>query len=219
MSPADGTLLDADDARAFAQAATALAGAVAFLARQGWTPATSSNFSCRAGRVMAISRSGVDKHAFMPADVMAVDMDGYPIGPDAPRPSAETALHVAVYAERPDVAAVLHTHSVAATVLSMRHAAAGVIVLSDLEILKGLAGVTTHETSVGLGILPNSQDMGWLAGEVRALLRGAPDARGLLIAGHGLYAWGVHLGEARRHVETFEFLLQCRLEMERSWRS
>jgi methylthioribulose-1-phosphate dehydratase len=31
---------------------------------------------------------------------------------------------------------------------------------------------------------------------------------GILVAGHGLYAWGESLKEARRHVEILEFLLE-----------
>src|SRR3546814_6452706 len=44
-----------------------------------------------------------------------------------------------------------------------------------------------------------------LAAQVDALLdRG--DMWGYLIDGHGLYAWGRDMAEARRHLEAFEFL-------------
>ena len=32
---------------------------------------------------------------------------------------------------------------------------------------------------------------------------------GILVAGHGLYAWGDSLAEAQRHVEILEFLLSA----------
>jgi methylthioribulose-1-phosphate dehydratase len=38
---------------------------------------------------------------------------------------------------------------------------------------------------------------------------------GFLIDGHGLYAWGASIGDAMRHLEAFDFLLGCELEMER----
>jgi methylthioribulose-1-phosphate dehydratase len=38
---------------------------------------------------------------------------------------------------------------------------------------------------------------------------------GYLIAGHGLYAWGRDIAEARRHLDAFEFMLGCELEMRR----
>ena len=36
---------------------------------------------------------------------------------------------------------------------------------------------------------------------------------GYLIDGHGLYAWGRDMAEARRHLEAFEFLFHCELEL------
>ena len=36
---------------------------------------------------------------------------------------------------------------------------------------------------------------------------------GYLIDGHGLYAWGRNMAEARRHLEAFEFLFHCELEL------
>ena len=36
-----------------------------------------------------------------------------------------------------------------------------------------------------------------------------------LLAGHGLYAWGRTMEEAKRHLEGIEFLLACALEERR----
>ena len=47
---------------------------------------------------------------------------------------------------------------------------------------------------------------------VEQLLDAGP-AWGYLIEGHGLYAWGLGMGEARRHLEAFEFLLACELDL------
>jgi methylthioribulose-1-phosphate dehydratase len=49
---------------------------------------------------------------------------------------------------------------------------------------------------------------------VEALFDAGP-LSGYLIAGHGLYAWGRDLAEARRHLEAFEFMLACELEPRR----
>ena len=35
---------------------------------------------------------------------------------------------------------------------------------------------------------------------------------GLLVRGHGLYVWGRSLDEAKRHLEGWEFLINCELE-------
>src|SRR5690606_17309213 len=63
-------------------------------------------------------------------------------------------------------------------------------------------------------VLPNSQHMPTLAAQVDALLDRRP-MWGYLIDGHGLYAWGRDMAEARRHLEAFEFLLGCELDLRR----
>jgi methylthioribulose-1-phosphate dehydratase len=73
-------------------------------------------------------------------------------------------------------------------------------------MLKGLEGVTTHATRVELPVLANDQDLAALSERARPHLGSAP--HGLLIAGHGLYAWGRDLPAAMRHLEILEFLLE-----------
>jgi methylthioribulose-1-phosphate dehydratase len=74
--------------------------------------------------------------------------------------------------------------------------------------LKGLAGVKTHEHREWLPILENSQDMPALANNVASTLKQHQNVHGFLLRRHGLYAWGVDLSQARRHIEIFEFLLE-----------
>ena len=182
------------------------------LAAAGWTPATSSNFSRRLdGGHAAITVSGRDKGRLTEADIMVVDLDGRAVGSDH-RPSAETLLHTQLYRRFEEVGCVLHTHSQVQTVASRLYAGAGRVRLEGYELLKAFAGNATHETSIDLPVLPNSQDMRTLAAQVDALL----DRQclwGYLIDGHGLYAWGRDMAEARRHLEAFEFLLGCELEL------
>ena len=78
----------------------------------------------------------------------------------------------------------------------------------NLEMLKGIAGITTHRSEVRIPVLANDQDLARLSSRAVPLLGRAP--AGLLIAGHGLYAWGQELSEARRHLEILEFLLEQR---------
>ena len=184
------------------------------LAERGWTPATSSNFSCRMDATnVAITVSGRDKGRLVAADIMVVDLDGQPVA-TTQKSSAETLLHTQLYKRFPEVGCVLHTHSVNQTVASRLYAANGAIRLEGYELLKAFAGNTTHDTLLDLPVLPNTQDMPELAAKVEALLDDGP-MWGYLIEGHGLYAWGRDMAEARRHLEAFEFLLACELEMRR----
>lgn len=182
------------------------------LAALGWTPATSGNFSHRLDRDhAAITVSGRDKGRLTQADIMVVDLDGHAVG-SSHRPSAETLLHTRLYRRLPEIGCVLHTHSRAQTVASRLYAGSGHVRLEGYELLKAFHGNNTHEAAIDLPVLPNTQDMPALAAQVDALL----DRQclwGYLIDGHGLYAWGRDLSEARRHLEAFEFLLGCELDM------
>ena len=182
------------------------------LSQLGWTPATSSNFSRRLDdRHAAITVSGRDKGRLTETDIMVVDFDGQAVGSDH-RPSAETLLHTQLYRRFTEIGCVLHTHSPVQTVASRLYAGAGHVRLEGYELLKAFVGNTTHETELDLPVLPNTQDMHTLAAQVDALLdRGC--MWGYLIDGHGLYAWGRDMAEARRHLEAFEFLLGCELEL------
>ncbi len=196
----------------FREQARDLAAAVRFLAERGWTPATSSNFSVRLNHLenrFAISRSGKDKYAFSEHDVMIIDAAGLAIAPCDARPSAETLLHTLLYRD-PTIGSVLHTHSRASTLLTMRDRTCK-LVLEGFELLKGLHGVPTHEHREVVPIFDNDQEMTRLATLVGSYWDDHPEIHGFLIRGHGLYTWGRNLAEARRHVETFEFLFDCAL--------
>lgn len=182
------------------------------LAALGWTPATSSNFSQRLDEQhAAITISGRDKGRLGEADIMVVDFDGNAVGSNH-RPSAETLLHTQLYRRLPDVGCVLHTHSRTQTVASRLFAGAGGVRIEGYELLKAFSGNTTHEAELIVPVLPNSQDMPTLAAQVDVLLDGGP-MWGYLIDGHGLYAWGRDMAEARRHLEAFDFLLGCELDL------
>lgn len=186
----------------------ALAGTARLFHARGWAPATSGNYSAVLGREplrLAISASGVDKAAIGPGDFVTVDERGQRVAGDG-RPSDETAVHLAVVRARA-AGAVLHTHSVWATVLS-QGARDGEVTLTGLELLKGLSGVTTHEHVERVPVVANTQDYGRMAADVTGALAAHPTCHGLLLRGHGLYAWGTDLAEARRHVEALEFLFE-----------
>ena len=182
------------------------------LAARGWTPATSSNFSTRIDEAhVAITVSGRDKGKLVETDIMVVDLDGRPVGTDQ-KSSAETLLHTQLYKRFPDIGCVLHTHSLTQTVASRLFAGVGHVHLEGYELLKAFAGTSTHEVQLDVPVFSNTQDMHTLAAQVDALLDRQP-MWGYLIDGHGLYAWGRDMAEARRHLEAFEFLLACEMEL------
>jgi len=195
------------------QAARSLVAAGARMDRFGWVPATAGNLSQRLadGRI-AITRSGVHKGFLTEADIIAVDAAGNPLRA-GDKASAETLLHCQVYRRVPEAGAVLHGHSVAATVLSMTEAAPALI-FSGYELLKAFAGQTTHATSLALPMVANDQDMKRLAAVLEPFFTaGMP--LGYVIRGHGVYVWGPDMPTALARLEGLEFLLACALERRR----
>ena len=194
--------------------ATVLCEAMASIHQRGWCEGTGGNFSCVLHREplrLLMAPSGVPKGSVAPRDLIQVDGCGAVLEGNG-RASAETELHLEIVRSC-EAGAVLHTHSQAGTLLSqwaleqpMR--AVGSLELRDLEMLKGLEGITTHDCAVQVPVLANDQNLTRLSAQARPLLSGAP--YGLLIAGHGLYAWGRNLGSAMRHLEILEFLLEQR---------
>jgi len=110
---------------------------------------------------------------------------------------------------------VLHTHSRAQTVASRLYAGAGVMRLDGYELLKAIAGHTTHATHLDVPVFPNTQHMPELVARIDDWIRAGKPLYGYLIEGHGIYAWGRDMAEAIRHIEAFEFLIGCELEMRR----
>lgn len=200
------------DAIRFAEVARSIVDAGQFLYNQGWSPATSSNYSARIDSDhIAITVSGKHKGKLTAGDVMVVDLDGRPVQSQA-RSSAETRLHTVLYRVFPDVGAVLHTHSVKATVLSRLCAADQPLVLEGYELQKAFAGIDTHESRLTVPVFDNTQDIDALAEDTATWFREHPEQPGYLIRGHGLYTWGKTMEDCLRHVEAFEFLFECELE-------
>ncbi len=62
------------------------------------------------------------------------------------KPSSETPLHILLYQMDDNIEAVLHTHSVNATVLSRLYAQQLKLKLENYEVLKAFHRITTHDT-------------------------------------------------------------------------
>lgn len=176
----------------------------------GMAPATSGNFSERLDDgTVAITVSGCSKGKLVDADIMRVDMEGKAL--DDRCPSAETLLHTHIYKTYPEAGAVLHSHSVNATVLSRQ--CDDWLAIQGYEILKAFPGIKTHDCLVRVPVFYNDQDISRLAAMVDGILSEPVDLPGYLIRGHGFYTWGNTMDDALRHAEAFEFLFDCELRL------
>lgn len=175
-----------------------------YLSHRGWSPATGGNFSVRVdNNHCLITQSGKDKLRLQESDLMVCTLDGKALDANL-KPSAETALHTYLYRSNPKIGAVLHTHSVTSTVLSRSDN--DVLKVYGFEMQKAICGNCTHDERIEIAIFNNNQNIEVLTAEVEKRALSQP---GFVVRGHGLYAWGKDLDEARRHIEGFEFLLDC----------
>lgn len=94
----------------------ALAEAAREVARRGLVTGTAGNVSVRDGGLLLVTPTGRDLATLAAEDIVALDAAGCVLGHG--RPTSEWRLHQAVLAARPDLAAVVHTHSPAATAAS-----------------------------------------------------------------------------------------------------
>ncbi|HQC53285.1 MAG TPA: class II aldolase/adducin family protein [Lentisphaeria bacterium] len=158
---------------------------------RGLTTASGGNISCRtcSGNV-AITASKLDKAALEPAGVGLVTPAGVNLTPELTL-SIETAMHLAIYAQRPDVQAIVHAHPVFASAFSAAQ-----------------ASINTHLTAEAYAIVGDPAFIPYA-------LMGSPDLANQVAAGlatascgvlenHGVIALGAGLLEAFDRIELLE---------------
>lgn len=183
----------------------AIAATIRLYNQKGWSPATSTNYSfLDEDNAIWVSRSGVDKSQFSENDFITVDSDGIATGDFANvRPSAETLIHCVLYELFPETKVILHSHSVFPVLMSSIHQHE--VIFEGYEVQKGFAGETTHENTLHIPIFDNTQDMVDFAQTLKHN-KEKINHHCFIMRKHGTYAWGRNLFEAKRHLETLEYL-------------
>jgi L-fuculose-phosphate aldolase len=157
---------------------------------KGFVSATDGNVSLRFGERFLTTRTSVNKGDVTADDVLEVSAAGEPVG-TALRPSTELGMHLFIYRQRPDVVAVVHAHPPYAT----GFAAAG----------RGLQQCVFPEVIVGLGAVPLADYATPSTDEVaRSLAPFVGEADAILLANHGLVAYGTSLWDAYYKLEKVE---------------
>ena len=183
---------------------------------KGWSPATSTNYSYRTelnSSTFLISKSGKDKQNFTIYDFMEVHLNGEPIDAfKSEKSSAETLIHCFIYQNFPTTKCILHTHSLSSNILPVIKNNPKQITAEGYEIIKGIKGNSTHNTTLKLPVFDNTQDMVVFCSTLNERIKELTNF-GFLIYKHGIYAWGDSIFEAKRHLETWEFLLEAELTL------
>jgi L-fuculose-phosphate aldolase len=165
------------------------------LASSGLVVGTSGNVSVRDGDLVVVSPSGVD-YAELTAGLVGVHrLDGTPVEAVL-RPTSELPLHLGVYAAT-CAAAIVHTHSVAATALST--------VADELPAIHYQIAMFGGPLAVAPYATYGSDE---LAGHVVAALR---DRTACIMASHGAVTTGSDLRSALAGSRYLEWLCEVYL--------
>ena len=152
------------------------------LVELGLTAGTWGNASVRfSDEEMAITPSGFDYLAMKAGDVVIVNLRTGEFR--GGKPSTEKALHIEIYKRRPEIRAVVHTHSMSASTV----AAARREVPSILDDLAQIVGPTLRVADYSI---PGTRKM------ARSVLRALSGRMAALMANHGAVALGRDPDEA-----------------------
>jgi L-fuculose-phosphate aldolase len=149
------------------------------------------NVSCRLGPArLLVTPSGANKGYLRPADLVVVDLSGAKVRGRG-RPSTELRMHLAAYAARPDVEAVVHAHPITAVAFTVAGVAPPDRLMPEAVLVLGPVAVAPYATP-GTEEVPRSLGPFWSGHEV------------VLLERHGALALGRDLFQACDRMETLE---------------
>jgi len=143
--------------------------------------------------LVAISPSGIEYDDMEPGDVPVVDCAGVTVE-GTRKPSSELGFHLSLYRQRPDIRAVVHTHSVYATTMACLH--------WEIPAVHYLVAFSGRKVPLAPYATFGSEE---LAAHVAATIG---DYNAVLLANHGLVTVGSNLATAFAVAEEIELVAQ-----------
>ncbi|MGL4522462.1 MAG: methylthioribulose 1-phosphate dehydratase [Bacilli bacterium] len=183
----------------------------ATFAARGWFFGTSGNLSAKVNNEplqFLVTRSGIDKNTAGLNDFIVCDATLQSLWNENYRPSLEASLHTAIY-ERTNASAVLHVHTLANNIVSNHFQSQSCYETKGLEIIKAF-DKWEEDASVSIPIIGNYAHIPTLTDHFQSHIHG--DFGAILIAGHGITAWGRSVFEAQKILEAWEFIFQYEVE-------
>jgi L-fuculose-phosphate aldolase len=138
-----------------------------------------------------ITPTDVDKGKLTPKDIICVQPDGAVVGPH--RPSSEYPFHRAIYAQRPDLRAVVHAHPPALVSFSIVRRIPDTSIIPQARRVCGRVGYAPYA-------LPGSEQLG-----VAIAATFAQGFNVVLLENHGIATGGPDLLTAFQQLETLDF--------------
>ncbi len=155
-----------------------------------------------------------DKRRLQDGDFCVIDAQGQTEPSNPNLAISEAPIHGVIAEYLPHVQYIVHTQSVWSSLISESQFPQNNLVLEGFEMLKGLSGITNHTAKVHLKIYDNTQQIGELTRRLRLVFPEATPALryGFILKRHGLFTWGKDAEEARRHLETLEYMFELLLQ-------
>ncbi|MBI3805790.1 MAG: methylthioribulose 1-phosphate dehydratase [Nitrospirae bacterium] len=160
--------------------------------------------------------TGVHKERVQPDDLFIVDRRGGGVL----QPPKNTTLRLSECAtifclliNQRGAGSVMHSHglsSVLAADLADGAGEADRIVFKNLEMLKGIRGVSNLDRHA-VPVIRNTPREPELVGQIKTAIEDPDFARAhcILVRDHGAYIWGADLWETKRHAEVYHFLFEA----------
>lgn len=169
-----------------------------WLSRLGFAPGTSGNLSVRLdARRLLVTPTGVSKGLVKASDMVIVDLYGRLLA-GTRRVTSEISLHLAIYGQREDVGAVVHSHPPTATAFACSGRALDVILCQEAVMTIGTVPLAPYATSGTAEVAVSVQPF-------------ISDNDAILLENHGAVSYGVTLAEAFMKMETVEHLAHVAL--------
>ncbi len=164
------------------------------LTASGAIGALEGNISCKVDDRILITPSGMSKEDLLPDQLSVMDLAGNWV--DGPfKPSSESKMHIAIYRCRPDVSAVIHTHSPYATAFAIANQSI------DLRCSAEFAIFFKHVPVLPYGT-PGSEDI------YRGIDEALEEYDTVLLQNHGVVSVGSSLMNAFGKCATLESVLK-----------
>ena len=163
------------------------------LTKKGYLMATGGNLSVRiAGQsALAITPSNYDYMKMLPEDICVLDFELNVLEGQL-KPSVESGMHAAIYRTRPDVNAVVHTHQVYASTLTLIRMPIPALFDEQTRFLGRSVNIIPYAPS-GTGLLANT-----IARHVR------DNNNAYMMQNHGALVFGHDMERAVHNVEILE---------------
>jgi len=140
--------------------------------------------------LVAITPSGMNYDSLEADDIVIVDLEGK-IVEGKRKPSIEVPMHVTIYRHRPDIQAIVHTHSPFATAMSTARKPIPGAVEDMVQIVGGNVRVSEYA-------LPGTKELG------QNVIKALEGRQAVLLANHGMLGAGSNLEEALKVCQVVE---------------